>query len=201
MVTPFNTFIIEANPDEKTLVSVGDAFFTRDITWGNGRMENATQTGKVVYAPALGVKNEYGDSIIPKVGDTIYYNYHATVKGAVSAVPGEPNLFRVTYQQIYAILTETTIIPLHDIVFCTPLDEDREVGGLILPCAGDEKNMAEIKYLSDHSRKQGLCEGDRVYRGGVNYYNEIRGEKLILIKNRYVEFVKVVESNNFAATT
>lgn len=127
-------------------------------------MHNARQYGTVYSVPEdLNKYKKFDDGVTLRKGDKIFF-HHFVVEEDSKVEIFDEEVYRLPYQQIFAVERDGEVIPLNDFVFLEPEEKDDKVGDIYDPNAGEyKKNTGRVIYTSLAGSKDGMKKGDRVF--------------------------------------
>lgn len=146
------------------------------------RMRNARQYGIVHSVPEnIDKYKRFDDGVELTNGDKIYFHHFVVEPDSKFQLFGE-TVYKLPYEQIFAVEREGKIIPLNQFVFVKPEPKISVSKAIIDINEGDmSENIGKVLYNGSEGEKIGIEEGDRVLFL-KKYSMNINGEEVYRVR-------------------
>lgn len=118
----------------------------------------ATRIGVIKTCP-IGISDDYLYDNKLSEGDEVVFSHLVCQKENKFS----ETVFFCDYMHIYAKIVKGRLLPLENVLFCTPIKEDdKNIGGMVISGKVSDKRCT-VHSVSDEVWKEGVQEGDVIY--------------------------------------
>lgn len=148
-------------------------------------MYNARQYGTVYSVPEDIEKHKrFDDGVTLRKGDKIFF-HHFVVEEDSKVNLFDEEVYRLPYQQIFAVERDGEVIPMNDFVFLKPERRKSSLTGFYDPNEGEySEKVGVITSIGKIGKEQGAELGDRVLITQKPYLMKMNGEDVYRVSAR-----------------
>lgn len=151
------------------------------------KMQNARQWGHVHSVPEnLEKYKRYDDGVELKKGDKIWFHHFVVEEDSRMRLFDE-DVYKLPYEQIFAVERDGDVIPLNDFVFLEPEAKTSRSETVIDINEGEYSDKyGKVLYTGRIGSEMGLSVGDRVLFHRTPYTMKMNGVDVYKMKSDYI---------------
>jgi hypothetical protein len=151
------------------------------------RLTAAAATSRPLAGGATGVRSEgFDDGVDLVQGDKVWF-HHFVVEQDSRFMLFDKQVYKLPYEQIFAVERDGEIIPLNDYVFLEPELQKSRSEALYDTQEGEySQDYGKVLYLGSEGQKRGLSVGDRVFIEHAPYLMKMNDKDVYRVKCDYI---------------